>query len=258
MPNGLKRPGRDTTKSGLEPDDAAEAGRHADRPAAVGADVESTHAERRRHGRPAARPAGGTPRVPRVARNLAQRVVGHGLPAELGRRGLAEKHGTLLAQPGDRGCILGLGSGLAGREAAAPRRPSLGQDQILHRRGHAVDEPPGLALLPAGFRGARRRQRVLLVDKAEGVDLRIVPRDALEAGLRHLDRRGGLPAVEPEQLGRRKPRKVRRAHRRSPRSSNVVVLGALHAPASLSILSLPPEGRWASRRRVRWTRMFST
>ena len=108
---GAQGPGRDTTEGGLEADDAAEAGRHPDRAAAVGADMEGAHAQRRGDRRPAARPAGRPAGVPGVAGDLAQRVVGHRLPAQLRRRGLAEQHGPLLAQAGDRGASSVSGAG---------------------------------------------------------------------------------------------------------------------------------------------------
>ena len=129
-----QRPGRHSPEGRLQPDDAAEGGRDADRPAAVRAEVERPHAESRRDRRAAARAAGGAARVPRVARDLAQRVVGHRLPAELGRGGLAEQHRAGLAQPRGRGRVLSVRRGTGRRPAAAPGREAAHQDDVLDRR----------------------------------------------------------------------------------------------------------------------------
>ena len=118
------------------------------------------HAEGRRDRRPAARAAGGAARVPRVARDLAQRVVGHRLPAELGRGGLAEQHRAGLAQPRGGGRVLSVRRGTGRRPAAAPGREAAHQDDVLDRRRHAVEGPAGLAAAPSAPRmPARPRGR---------------------------------------------------------------------------------------------------
>ena len=83
----------------LQPDNAAEGGRDADRAAGIGADRERADAGQHGDGAAAAAAAGRAFEVPRVAGDPAQRRVGHRLPAEFGCRRLAEEYRALAAQP---------------------------------------------------------------------------------------------------------------------------------------------------------------
>ncbi len=139
--------------------------------------------------------------VPGVAGDVAQRVVGDALPAELGRGRAAEQHRPRLAQPCRRRRV-GRGRRMAlGGVAAAARGPAAGQDQVLDRRGHTVEQAQGLATPPARLRFPSRRQRGLAVDQAEGVDPVVPALDPVQAGLGRLDRRQLLAPVEPQQRG---------------------------------------------------------
>ena len=168
----------------LEPDVAAEGGRDAHRPGAVGADAERSEAGRHRRRGAARRPTRRLRRIPRVARDAGQIGVGLPLAAELGRRRLAEQDGAGLAQAGRRRRVdvprlLGVD-----RVAAAARRPALGEDEVLDRRRHAVERPDGLAALPADLARRGVRQRLVGGDVAERVERRVQRLDAVEDGLR--------------------------------------------------------------------------
>ena len=103
-------------------------------------------------GRRAARGAAGRLlRIPRIARDAGERAVGHALPAELGRRGLAEEHRAVLAQPRGRRRVVVPRALRIDRLRAAQRRPALGQDDVLDRHRHAVEQA---LRLPAGQRAS--------------------------------------------------------------------------------------------------------
>src|SRR5215831_5811959 len=82
---------------------SGEAGGNADRPTAIGSEVECAHPAGRRHCRATAGAARRLAWVPRIAGDARQRRIRDALPAELRRGGLAEEDRTFLAQPGDGG-----------------------------------------------------------------------------------------------------------------------------------------------------------
>ena len=86
----------------LEADDAAQAGRLADRAAGVGAQRQRRLAGRHRRRRAAAGAAGDALQVPGIARHLEGAVLRGRAHGELVHVGLAEQHGVGLLQPGDR------------------------------------------------------------------------------------------------------------------------------------------------------------
>ena len=108
--------------------------------------------------------------VPRVARDAGQRAVGDALPAELGRRRLAEQHGAVRAQRGDGGRVVVPRAGGIDRARAAQRRPAAGEEDVLDRRRarrrarrparRGASAPPRRAA-SASARSASTRQKAL-------------------------------------------------------------------------------------------------
>ena len=135
--------------------------------------------------------------------DLAQRVVGHRLPAELGRGGLAEQHRAGLAQPGGGGRVLSVRRGTGRRPAAAPGREPAHQDDVLDRRRHAVEGPAGLAARPPRLGRPRGREGALAIDHAERADRRVPAADPGQAVLGHLDRRQLAPPVQLQEVAGR-------------------------------------------------------
>src|ERR1700742_3745597 len=88
---GRMRPYRDAAELRLEPGEAREAARDADRAAAVGAERERRHAGRDGGRGAGARSARRLARVPRITRDAVERIVADRLAAELARRGLADQ-----------------------------------------------------------------------------------------------------------------------------------------------------------------------
>src|SRR5262245_58627173 len=86
---------------GLESVDAAEGRGDADGAAPVGADGQRRKAGRDRRAGAAARSAGRQIRIPWIARDPEERIVGHALVTELGRVRLAEEDGARALQPLD-------------------------------------------------------------------------------------------------------------------------------------------------------------
>ena len=82
---------RDAPVARLQPDQAGVGGRDADRAATVVAVVEGIDAGSREGRGAAGRSSRRVPEIPGTARRALQRRVGERLPAELGRRALAEK-----------------------------------------------------------------------------------------------------------------------------------------------------------------------
>ena len=199
---GARRIGRHTAIGRLDPDNAGESRRDADRAAAVGADMQRAHAERRRRRRAAARSARRLRQIPGIAGDARARAVGHALPAEFRRRRFAQQHGAVLEKPRHAwGVFL---PGLIGRdgERAAQRRPALRQDEILDRARHAVDQSARFAAHPARLRSPRRLDGARLIDEAECIYGGVVLLDALERGAHGLDRRQRLGGVMGEKLAR--------------------------------------------------------
>ena len=200
---GRGRIGRHPAIGRLQPVDAGKTCRNPDRPAAVGADMQRTHAAGRRDGSAAARPAGSAFQVPGIARDAGQLGIGHTLPAEFRGRGLAQQHRAMGLEPRHRRCVLGpiLIAGDQGR--AAQRRPALGQDEILDRGRHTIDQTLRPAGVPAGLRCAGGGQRTVLVEKAEGIDLVVQRMDRCIGCLGRFDRRQGLATIGGDELRRR-------------------------------------------------------
>jgi hypothetical protein len=224
VPNGLSG----QAEARLQPEDAGEGSRDPDRAAAIGADVQSPHAERAGDRGAAARAAGRPLGIPGIAGDAGERAVGDRFPAELRRGRLADQHRTLLAQA--RGCRRVLVPGLFARrrQAAAQGRPAPGQDQVLDRRGDAVEQALRLGPLPTDLGFARRLHGALRIDQAERVDGRLETLDPLQHRARDLGR-GELPRpVEAEQFGRAEVGRVGAHGRINARCGRKVALDVPH------------------------------
>ena len=208
MPNGLSGQAGTRPKLGFRPKMPVKpAGMRIDPPPSVPtckAPMPSAQAT----AAPPLEPPGVLRDVPRIARDAGERAVGDRLPAELGRGRLADQHRALLAQPRGRRRVLVPGLIARDRAAAAQGRPAPGQQQVLDRGRHAVDQAGRRAAPPAVLGCARIGQRALSVDQAERVDRAIEPLDPVEHGARHLDRRQPSAAIVSEQLGRAEGRGI--------------------------------------------------
>ncbi len=140
-------------------------------------------------GRTRAAASGGALQVPRVAGDAGQGAVADRLPAEFRGRRLAEENSAAFPKPRDRRCILVPGTFPVDGARAAKRRPTLGEQNVLHRHRHAVERGEGRTFPPARFGCARLRRRRLAIDQAKGVDLGIERLDPMEQRLRRFDRR---------------------------------------------------------------------
>ena len=148
---------------------------------------------------PALLPPGVRSLVPGVAGDAGEGAVADGLPAELGRGGLAEQHGALLAQARHHGRVLVPGLIAAHGLGAAQRRPAARDHDVLDRGRHAVDQALRRPLHPARLRRPRGAERGLLVDQQEGVERGLQGGDAGQHGTCHLHRRQCLAAVVLEE-----------------------------------------------------------
>ena len=186
VPNVRKRINRHATIGRLQSEDAGERGRHADRAAAVGAQMQTRpcQARQRPPHRRSTRP--GLAHVPRIARDTEQRQVRDALPADLRRRRLAEQHRARLAQTRHAGA-----SSVRRRRwrqlRRAPRRPAFREHQFLNAGQHAVDGAQRRAAHPPRFRCARGFERAVLVDQAKGVHGAVERHDAPQRRTRRLD-----------------------------------------------------------------------
>ena len=194
-------PGGDAAERRLQPGLAAEAGRDADRAAAVRAQRERHHAGAERRGAATARAARRRRRVPGIAGDAVQGRVGHALPAELGRRRLAREDRAVPPQRSDGGRV-GVPRLLRVDRAGAPQgRPAAREQDVLDRDGHAVEDAQRLAARPARLGGRGLGARAIGIDEAERVHSRVVALDRGEGRLERLERRQGARAEGLQQRG---------------------------------------------------------
>ena len=221
VPNGRERPGRHAAEGRLEPEDAGEARRDADRAAAVGADVQARPCRQRsRRGAAAREPPGvrvrsqGLRVMPVSGESVTPFQPNSGVVV------LPSMTAPSLAQPGrppaHRRPRPVAGRPSASRAASASRAVRM---RSLIVTGTPSSRPCGAPFDPARLGGARGRERPLGIDKAVGVKLVIERSDALEDGLGHLHRREASLLVAFEQLRRRQPSQFLRhrcRHQRIP------------------------------------------
>ena len=195
---------RDAPERGLQAVHAAERGRNADRAAAVGSERQRADPARHRRGGAAARAAGRQGRVPRIARDAEERVLGERLVAELRGVGLAKEHRAGRLQAAHRERVV-LGDELLVEPGAAGGREAARREDILDRDGHAMERPDGLALHDGDLRFARGDPRGVGGYEAEGVERRIDRLEAREHGVEHLERLHLFLPDEGRELESRAP-----------------------------------------------------
>ena len=183
-----RRPLRHAAVGRLQPDQPAPRRGDADRAAGVGADMQRPEPRRAGRARAGGRAAGGVVRVPRVAGDAVQRAVAGRLPAELGRRGLADDHRAGRLQPRPRSARPPPPASALGGPAAAPGREAGQIDKVLHRARARRRAGP---MRPAGA-PARRRSRPPPAARRDSSprrrSARVQPRHPLGHRLQHLDR----------------------------------------------------------------------
>ena len=207
FPPGKRRMLRDAAPRRLEAVDPAEGRGDPQRAAAVGAERDRT--EPARHGRrgAAARSARCHLEVPWVSGDAEQRVVGHGLVAELRRVGLAQEHRARRAQPA-RGDRVFFRHRVAEEPRAAGRAQAAREDHVLERQRHAVESADRLALDHGDLGFAGVAQRDVAGDQAERVQPGIERLDPGQDGfgdfdggdLLGADRRGEIERRAPQHL----------------------------------------------------------
>ena len=138
--------------------------------------------------RAAGRAAGAVAGLPRVLHVAVVGVVAERAHRQLGHVELAQGHGARCAQPRHRRALARRREVFA-RLGAARGRQAGDVTEVLVGERHAVQRAPATAGRELGFEGPRARQRALGVERDERVEAAVEPRDAVEAGLRGLDRR---------------------------------------------------------------------
>ena len=157
---GLRSPG-DAPVGGLQPEQAGEPGRDADRPAPVATRGDGQQAPGHRGGGPARGAAGRPVGVPRVPGDAVQLGGGAVDPAELRGRGLCGEDGAGRPQPRHVGRVEG-GHAVGEHERGLAERPALDVLELLHarsarRRRGGTRRPQRPAPVPPRHRHGTRR-----------------------------------------------------------------------------------------------------
>ena len=194
------RPVRHPPVGWLEAEDAAEVGRHADRPRAVRALVQRPVA--RRGGRSGAGGGGAciVAFLPRVRGDAGKRAVAHARPAELRGGGLAEDDGAGLFQPRNHRRVHRRHMALQRMGAPLGGDPG-GLGQILDRDWQAEQRTRGVASRQRGLCSLRGVASALGGECGEGVDAGLAGLDAGQHGVDQLDRREFLTPDQRRKLG---------------------------------------------------------
>jgi hypothetical protein len=119
--------------------------------------------------------------------------------AEVRHRRLAEDHCAGFAHACGRRRIA-FGRHECGRGAAERHRHAGGRDVLLDHQRHAVEWALRLALVPAGFGGARLGERCVGIEGVGGLQIWFPRGDAVEHGAGCLDGREGAVAIGGKQL----------------------------------------------------------
>lgn len=149
---------RHAARGGFQTGDAAEVGGHANGSSSVASDTPG-RTERGDRGRlPAARPARGTRRVPRVIRAAGDVVVGFVHVEEFGRVSFSEDDGAGAAKTG-RGRGITRRDVIQTETAPAVRRKAGHVEAVLHRNRDSMQEAQRFAVhyRPLGFPGLSAR-----------------------------------------------------------------------------------------------------
>ena len=200
---------------GLQPDQPGMRGRPADRATAVGAERQRAEAGGHRRHRAAGGASGRQPRVPGIAGRPEDAVVGVALQGELRDIGLAQQHQPRGPQPRHRQ-LVPLRDEVA-EERAAPDAGQAGDgDVVLHVEGHAIQRRERHPGPPAGLAGPGGGTGAGLVQRDDGVQRRVQPRDPGQHRLQRLDRGERAAGEQPGQGGGGQQAGV--AHANIPRS----------------------------------------
>ena len=176
---------RDAVALRLQPEEAAVGGRPADRAGSIRGVSDRAHPGANRDAAAAARAAGRSGRIPRVPRVAPGGALGEPVDRELRQVGLAEDHGSGVAQPPDDQAVLLRRLAVGGR--AVGRHLARVVDVVLDRDRH----PQQRRLIAGGeplLRAFRVGTRTLGEHDPVRVQLRLDPRDALQV---ELDQLGG-------------------------------------------------------------------
>ncbi len=142
-------PGRHAAKVRLDAGSGGECIGNADRPAAIGADVQWPKTRCQSGARATGRSARGHGEVPRIARDAGQRRIGCAFPAPFGGTGFAENYGTGFAQARGGGGVVGPRLAPINGLRATQGRHAGGQYQILDAGRHAINRRQRRAFGPA-------------------------------------------------------------------------------------------------------------
>jgi len=213
-PAMVERPGQsldaveiDQAIGRLQPGDPAIGGRNADRAAGVGADRGEAHAGGHRRRRAAARATRNVSAPPRVVGRAVVRVVGGRAARELVRVRLPDHDGAGRTQPPHR-------LGVVARYVVAMERRAVGRahargvGQILDRDRDTVQRAARRTTCELVREAARVTARLGVADGDEGVERRIMRRDAGETRVDELDRRDLARANHRRELNERRAREV--------------------------------------------------
>ena len=174
---------------GLEPGQAAQRGRDADRPAAIAARSQGHHARRRRGRRTPRGAARRASRIPGVAGRSLRQAGGVALVAELGRGRLAQHDTARGPQARHQRRVGGRRRILDVQQRTEPGGEAGRVLQVLDPDRDAGQRPDGLARRDSPVDRRRLGQRPLGVHHHPGVELRIQLLDAPEGVGHELDRR---------------------------------------------------------------------
>src|SRR5215467_14771584 len=135
-----------STKGWFVPDDAAEGGGDADRPARVGANGKRTDTGEDSSCAAAAAAARSAFGVPGVAGDTTQRGIRDRLLTEFGCRRFAEEYRTVGQQPCGGRRVLVPRLVRVDRKRAQQPRPAAGQQRVFQGYRHPVEESLGFAI----------------------------------------------------------------------------------------------------------------
>jgi hypothetical protein len=193
----------------LQPRDAADRRRAADRAAGIGADRGRHEPRRHRRAGAARRAARQMAGVPRVERRRPRQIPAGAAQREFPGRELAHHDAAGRFQPGDD---LGVGGGdmILAQLGMAGGQNALGLDDVLEGIRNTVHRAAAGARHQLALGRLRLGQRRLLGQPQKTVQLLVMRGDAREERLRHLDRRQLPPGIQSMQLGDRQKRDIHR------------------------------------------------
>ncbi len=171
----------------LQAHDPAQRGRLADRAAGVGAQRRRAQARRHRRRAAAAAATGDARQIPGVMRGMKPRIFARRAHRELVHVELAEENGARVAQPGDRGRVVGRDEVFEHPRGARRRRPARAHD-VLQAERHA-QQRPAFAVFARRVGGVGLRERLVLHEPQVCACLAVDRLDPVIIGLGQFARR---------------------------------------------------------------------